>query len=513
MISDDVQRIELDARRRSLDEYKLRCQDLRGENDSLKVEKDQRETDALQIISFLRRDAERKDELIESLKNTINQQRDLFAQQREEERQQAADGLQEKEAEWGAKETQMQSQLDHLGNELDALQTFKEQKTSLEEKLEQGNLERSDMDADHKEMLAAIERKFFEEKGRLAKEYKQMLAEMKKSSQEEAVERLDASTKKILFENRRMAEELRVQVRPLAGAPPVQPRTPPLPPRLHPHTPPHTTSHAPCCTPASQVQETDELQKAKAYLEEENKKLRHEVELHEQSVKEYAKKGFRQTKEIKELGHKIKGLERSLSSSIRDLGQEKHDLALRDGRRIAEMELDSAGLRQLVKLKSKELANVKKLASIILHKRSEVETFLLEALEQVKDEMGKLRADEQRLSARYGRGSSGAKLPALGGGGAPGGRPSNLPTSADERVDIRDLTWEDRERVLRLLFAKINNAATQKPMPHHALIPPDPRAASFDPRLMMPQTGEDSPPGSPGMDDDVALFMTQPGVA
>ena len=265
MISDDVQRIELDARRRSLDEYKLRCQDLRGENDSLKVEKDQRETDALQIISFLRRDAERKDELIESLKNTINQQRDLFAQQRAEEQQQASDLLQEKEAEWGAKETQMQSQLDHLGNELDALQTFKEQKTSLEEKLEQGNLERSDMDADHKEMLAAIERKFFEEKGRLAKEYKQMLAEMKKSSQEEAVERLDASTKKILFENRRMAEELRVQ-----------------------------------------VQETDELQKAKAYLEEENKKLRHEVELHEQSVKEYAKKGFRQTKEIKELGHKVK---------------------------------------------------------------------------------------------------------------------------------------------------------------------------------------------------------------
>lgn len=302
MISDDVQRIELDARRRSLDEYKLRCQDLRGENDSLKVEKDQRETDALQIISFLRRDAERKDELIESLKNTINQQRDLFAQQREEERQQAADGLQEKEAEWGAKETQMQSQLDHLGNELDALQTFKEQKTSLEEKLEQGNLERSDMDADHKEMLAAIERKFFEEKGRLAKEYKQMLAEMKKSSQEEAVERLDASTKKILFENRRMAEELRVQV--------PQTDTP-----VHaPVRPPHLTpAHAPCCTTPSQVQETDELQKAKAYLEEENKKLRHEVELHEQSVKEYAKKGFRQTKEIKELGHKVRRLERSPS--------------------------------------------------------------------------------------------------------------------------------------------------------------------------------------------------------
>ena len=102
------------------------------------------------------------------------------------------------------------------------------------------------MEAENKETIAAMERKFFEEKGRLAKEYKQMLAEMKKTSQEEAVERLDSSTKKILFENRRMAEELRLQ-----------------------------------------VQETDELQKAKRYLEEENKKLKREVQLNEQSVKEY----------------------------------------------------------------------------------------------------------------------------------------------------------------------------------------------------------------------------------
>ena len=86
MISDDVQRIELEARKRSLDEYRTRCQDLREENASLKTEKDKHETDALQIISFLRRDAERKDELIDSLKNTISQQREMFAAQREEER-------------------------------------------------------------------------------------------------------------------------------------------------------------------------------------------------------------------------------------------------------------------------------------------------------------------------------------------------------------------------------------------------------------------------------------------
>lgn len=37
------------------------------------------------------------------------------------------------------------------------------------------------------------------------------------------------------------------------------------------------------------------------------------------------------------------------------------------------------------------------------------------------------------------------------------GPPSSLPTDPDTKVDIASLTWEDKERVLRLLFAKINN--------------------------------------------------------
>ncbi|CAN0475333.1 unnamed protein product, partial [Ectocarpus sp. 12 AP-2014] len=33
----------------------------------------------------------------------------------------------------------------------------------------------------------------------------------------------------------------------------------------------------------------------------------------------------------------------------------------------------------------------------------------------------------------------------------------SLPINPDTKVDISSLTWEDKERVLRLLFAKINN--------------------------------------------------------
>ena len=102
---------------------------------------------------------------------------------------------------------------------------------------------------------------------------------------------------------------------------------------------------------------------------------------------------------------------------------------------------------------------MKRLSAIILQKRNEVETFLLDSIEFVKGEVGRRRAEEERSMPR-----SRSRLPALGGG-----KPSNLPASAEEHIDIRDLTWDDRERVLRLLLAKINNSAPFPQMPPHPL--------------------------------------------
>ena len=93
MISSDVQRIELEARKRSLEDYKLKCQELREQNDALRDENEKQEHDSQLVLKFLRDDAERKDELIESLKKTINQQRELFAAQREDERRTASEEL------------------------------------------------------------------------------------------------------------------------------------------------------------------------------------------------------------------------------------------------------------------------------------------------------------------------------------------------------------------------------------------------------------------------------------
>jgi len=132
---------------------------------------------------------------------------------------------------------------------------------------------------------------------------------------------------------------------------------------------------------------------------------------------------------------------------------------------------------------------MKRLASIILQKRNEVETFLLDSIELVKEEIARRRAEEERAMPR-----SRSRLPQLGAA-----RPSNLPSSPEEHIDIRDLTWDDRERVLRLLFAKINNAAPFPQMPPHPLHD-DPMAHGG---------GGSAEGGEPPLSADAAFFVTQ----
>ena len=90
------------------------------------------------------------------------------------------------------------------------------------------------------------------------------------------------------------------------------------------------------------------------------------------------------------------------------------------------------------------------------------------------------------------------RLPALGAN-----KPSNLPASAEEHIDIRDLTWDDRERVLRLLFAKINNAAPFPQMPPHPL--------HDDQQILGGGFGPmgEIEPGDPPLSADAAFFVTQ----
>ena len=59
-------------------------------------------------------------------------------------------------------------------------------------------------------------------------------------------------------------------------------------------------------------------------------------------------------------------------------------------------------------------------------------------------------------STGLGQGEMDANSSQPGGSYLPGGPKSDGTKPYSEKVDLNDLDWEDRERVLRLLFSKMN---------------------------------------------------------
>ena len=134
----------------------------------------------------------------------------------------------------------------------------------------------------------------------------------------------------------------------------------------------------------------------------------------------------------------------------------RHDLT---SRRIMRMSACGELVLSRMQLKTKESKNIRRLAQEVLLQRSDVETFFISSLKHVREQT------EAGCQHDCGHGSpvlEQAKGPPQTGGSG---------TAAHAGVDISQLTWPQREAVLRLAFAKINNQARQshfQKLPQHS---------------------------------------------
>lgn len=243
---------------------------------------------------------------------------------------------------------------------------------------------------------------------------------------------------------------------------------------------------------------TLELQAEKTATETKLKTLQREMEVRNDKDTEYARQSYVKTKEIKNLRDRVDQLEKGSVLNAEKFKMRSKELKQAVQKDLEEATLDAAGLRRLMKIKNKELRIMKSLAATILSQRSEMEQFFLEALSEVKDriklERRKNKAETTkrfhtlRKTGNDRRGPDGeAKL----GGTFPAIHPSRVhhmddrgpsefPLQPDAKIHMSELTWEDKELVLRVLFAKLNglkqtvdNALMQPGQPH-----PDPLAPS-----------------------------------
>lgn len=410
-----------------VEELKERVEKMRQENEALKLRMEKQEKDTHEFVAYFQREMEKKDDMIHSLNETLMLKEIEFEKEREETESAFKKNITELTTAQKSSETRLKASLKMVEDDLSKLEAFRDQKHVLESKMDELDALLKRANEKHDSEMAQMERKFLEEKARMQKDKEKEIEEIRQQSREEARNGLDADTRKIVTDNRRMGEELRFQ-----------------------------------------LQASDELQREKRQLEEECQKLKMEVQINAEKEKGYAKEGHRQQKEIKQLQTKVKSLERSLSQVVRDFEKEHELRAEKVRKELEEATLDAAGLRQLVKLKNKELRNIKKLAQTILDQRTEVEQYFLEAIEQVKSEIRKHREEkyqqeviEYKAQFRQASLKRGTKFPQIRTMAKPmemvPGAQSELPREPSKKVDLKELTWEDRERVLRLLFAKINS--------------------------------------------------------
>lgn len=218
-----------------------------------------------------------------------------------------------------------------------------------------------------------------------------------------------------------------------------------------------------------------------------------EVSLAADAESLYAKRNATLKRRVQALQQRTDTLEQQLSTVSRAFLDYKRNTSqlMTDATRKLEAQLARA--KQLLQLKNKDITTLRHLAEAVLAQRSDVEQYLVDSLQDVRWELASMSSaaradtyadldvDGQPFDSTLAALAGAAPMPDVitqvkqatadavaraeqhAGNGA-------QPDTGPAEVAVADLTPAERERVLRLLLAKIHNANTAPVLPQ---VPPD----------------------------------------
>ncbi|CAK0781105.1 hypothetical protein CVIRNUC_005286 [Coccomyxa viridis] len=185
---------------------------------------------------------------------------------------------------------------------------------------------------------------------------------------------------------------------------------------------------------ALHIEEAEALHVEVQILQVEAGQLRRDNELKTEMEAQCARRGVTQARRLTEETTKVAALEGSLARMLQDFQKDRKALTAAFAAERSEAQGDIRALRQLAKARGRALHKVRELAQAVMAQRTEVEVFLVSSLQLVRSEMG--LGSKRQLS-----------LPQTEQEGA-----GDL---AEVVPDTKDMTWGDREKVLRMLFASL----------------------------------------------------------
>ncbi|XP_040189515.1 basal body-orientation factor 1 [Rana temporaria] len=414
-------------------QYRDAARTLAHNNEELSKNQYQMEKDMLEVIGFLKKQDLKKDEMIEELQRQLSAER----KQADEERQQLIEAYKKQIASLEEKCSQKTQEMQIIQAEFRMMKEFRRRKGEMEKELDEikGSLRRANQE--HKESLAAIERRFFQDKQRLEKEAEKKIVMLAEKAHNEAIMQLDDAGRSVFKENVRLKEAI-----------------------------------------SYHLDEARNLKKANTQLKEEKERLLQEKETSEKLVQEKVLQVSHKNTQIQELQRTVQTMGCSVEEMRMEIedGMQKKHLQIQGANQAGSAELQK--LQRLLESKDREMNRVKKLAHNILQERTEVEHFFLEALEQVKQEIKSNRNYYQKMAqvaynSRMMQAAAGTEqYPKIRTFHNKEHSTNDVSQDVKEaekwshiesgKVDIADLTWEQKEKVLRLLFAKMNASVPRK---------------------------------------------------
>jgi len=324
-----------------------------------------------------------------------------------------------------------------MQGELKMVKEFRKKRSQMQAELDGIREGLFETNRDHKHALQRMEQKFFDEKLRLEQEAGQKLSELAERAHNEAIVKLDDTTRNVYKENVRLTEALRCHIK-----------------------------------------ESEIVQKRFNALKLEADDLRDERELNIATMRHNVIDNKKKKIEVRALREKNTELELAISNMINDFDSARTQVEENTKLQLANSNGEIQNLEKLLSMKSREANRVKLVARNIIEQRSDLEVFFHEALRQIREEISSSRAqyiaaakdayNQRMIDAHTGA----ANFPKVRTFGKANESSTNsifadLQGAADTsklvgKVDIRDLTWEQKEKVLRLLFARMNRVRTAK---------------------------------------------------
>ncbi|XP_063353764.1 basal body-orientation factor 1 [Pelmatolapia mariae] len=399
--------LRLKATEQSLRDYTESCQKVARANEHLTNQLYHAEKDAIHIAGHWERQLAAKEEKICVLEKALQTQQGLAREEK-----------------------------DKLVSELNMIQEEMKKMKEIEVQREQDiiHMKQSSDDA-HKKLIQHLREKedqFLKEMERLEKETKACSQTMAKMAEDhrEAIVRLKDALHSVIKERDCLSDKLKYHIK-----------------------------------------EAEDLQKLAKLLTEENTSLALDKSMLELTVKDNAAQLGTQKQKLSELRAEVASLEEALQLKAVEIEQqEKKEKANLVTIQASQVELDK--LQKVLAMREKELKHVKQLASTIVAKRQELEEFFHEALGHVRKEIkdSRLQYKKEALQSyrrRFREATAGKiKFPPIRTFHKTAHSTNSVysdmeaaATWTDQpggEVEISDLTWEQKEQVLRLLFAKMN---------------------------------------------------------